>query len=224
VQALLDAVGFGLCHQLPERSFFAGGLRVPVCARDTGIYVGFVVALGVLALLHRDRPSGLPPVWVNVLLGAGVFAMAIDGLTSYLGLRVTTNEVRLATGLATGFAICAWVLPLLSDVLWRAPGRGRVLGGSPSVGWYLAALTLTYVGVWWGAPLLGASYPVLVLVAIIATFTVINLVIVCLLPPFERRARRLREAWIPMLLALGLTAVEIGASAALKAGLLSVVA
>ncbi len=94
----------------------------------------------------------------------------------------------------------------------------------PLVGYYLAAIALTYAGTMWGAPLLGVLYPVLVLVAIVATFVVINLVIVCLLPQFERRAYRLRDAWIAILLAGALTAFEIGASAALKAWLLSGVA
>jgi uncharacterized membrane protein len=220
LQAVLDAVGFGLCHQLPERSLFGGGLRAPVCARDAGIYLGFTIALIVLSLMHRDRPSRPPSAPVNVLLALGVLAMAVDGLTSYAGLRVTTNELRLLTGLMTGFALAAWIVPLLAAELWRAPGSGRVLDGARDAGAYVAALVLSYIAVWYGAPYLGVVYPVLTAVAIVVTFTTVNLVIVCLLPPFERRASRLRDAWLPVLIAVGLTGLQLAASAWLKAWLL----
>ncbi|MBE0417575.1 MAG: DUF2085 domain-containing protein [Coriobacteriia bacterium] len=224
LQAVLDAVGFGLCHQLPERSLFGGGLRVPVCARDAGIYLGFAIALGVLSLMHRDRPSRPPAASVNALLAFGVVAMAFDGVTSYTGLRVTTNEIRLMTGLMTGFALAAWITPVLAAELWRSPGSGRVLDDTARVGVYLAALAGSYIAVWYGAPYLGVAYPLLATAAIIVTFTTVNLVIVCLLPPFERRASRLSDAMIPILLALVLTGLELAGSAWLKAWLLGVLA
>lgn len=216
LQSLLDAVGYGLCHQLPERSLFGGGVRVPVCARDMGIYLGFAIALALLALMHRDRPSSAPSTPVNVLLALGVVAMAVDGVTSYAGLRTTTNEIRLLTGLATGFALAAWITPLLNSELWRRAGSGRVLAGGRRVVAYVSVLAFSYVAIWYGAPRLGVVYPLATTASIIATFTAVNLVIVCLLPPFERRADRLRDAWPQMLMALGLTAVELALSALLK--------
>jgi uncharacterized membrane protein len=217
LQSVLDAVGFGLCHQLPERSLFGGGVRVPVCARDAGIYLGFSIALLVLVLMQRDRPSRAPSTPVNILLALGIVAMAIDGVTSYAGLRATTNEIRLLTGLMTGFALAAWIAPMLNAELWRSSGPGRILSDSPRVAVYFGVLALSYVAIWYGAPYLGVVYPLLTTVSIIVTFTAVNLVIVCLLPVFERRAVRLRDAWLPLLLALLLTGVELAASALLKA-------
>ncbi len=216
LQSLLDTVGYGLCHQLPERSLFGGGVRVPVCARDMGIYLGFTIALALLVLVHRDRPSSAPSIPVNVLLALGVAAMAVDGFTSYAGLRTTTNEIRLLTGLATGFALAAWSTPLLNSELWRRGGSGRVLGGGRRVAAYVAAFAGSYVAIWYGAPRLGIVFPLATTASIIVTFTAVNLVIVCLLPPFGRRADHLRDAWLQLLLALGLTAVELALSALLK--------
>ncbi|TLM98193.1 MAG: DUF2085 domain-containing protein, partial [Actinobacteria bacterium] len=99
----LQWFGFGLCHQLPERSFFGGGYQLPVCARDTGIYVGFMVSLAVVAAIHRrERPRGFPRPAVWALLGILVALMGADGVSSYAGWRETTNALRLATGLGVG--------------------------------------------------------------------------------------------------------------------------
>ena len=57
IQSFLHWLGFGLCHQLPERSFFGGGTQVPVCARDTGIYLGFMLSL----IADLARAQGGPP-------------------------------------------------------------------------------------------------------------------------------------------------------------------
>ncbi|HET6498329.1 MAG TPA: DUF2085 domain-containing protein [Coriobacteriia bacterium] len=224
LQSLLDAIGFGLCHQLPERSFFGGGVRVPVCSRDVGIYAGFAVAFLVLALVHRDRPRKVPPTWVSAILAFGVALMAADGISSYAGLRYTTNEIRLMTGLMTGFALAAWVMPLVNSELWRAPGQGRVLGRPRDVVLYLATLCASYAGIWYVAPLLGVAYPIGVVGAIIVTLVAVNLVIVSLLPSFGGRSATLVDAWPALLLALALSGAQLAASSLLKAWLIGLTA
>lgn len=195
-------------------------MRVPVCSRDVGIYLGFAIALGVLTLLYRDRPSRLPPAWVNVILAFGVGLMAADGVSSYTGLRQTTNEIRLMTGLMTGFALAAWVTPLVNAELWRAPGQARVLGGAREALAYVLALGASYAFIWYVAPDLGVAYPISVAAAIVATFVMVNLFIVSLLPPFGGRSERLVEAWPALSLALVLAGVQLAASAMLKTWLI----
>src|SRR5688572_17408563 len=45
--AAVYLAGSNVCHQRAERSFHLDGVRMPVCARCTGLYLGG--ALGVLA-------------------------------------------------------------------------------------------------------------------------------------------------------------------------------
>lgn len=219
--SLLRWFGFGLCHQLPERSLFGGGVQVPVCARDTGIYVGVIVSLLVIAVLQPRRPAGFPSRAVAVLLGGFVLTMALDGATSYAGLRETTNAIRLATGLLAGYAIGAVAVPLLNEQLWRVSSGERVLGERRALLVWLASIPLAFALSWWGGDVLGPVYPLAVAAAILASLVAVNLIIVTLVPAFERRADRLAQAWLPLLLAFGLAWVEIAASAAIKLWLVS---
>jgi uncharacterized membrane protein len=221
IDAFLHWFGSGLCHQLPARSFFAGGHLLPVCARDTGIYFGVVLSLGLIAALDRGRhSSSMPRPWV-LALGAALFAfMAWDGVTSYAGWRTTTNDLRLITGLCAGFALSLVIAPLVNSQLWRRREDAPVLIGPLRVVVWLASIGVAFVGLRWGAPLLGIVYPIATVVAIFLTFTAINVVVVALAPRFERSADRLRDAWLPLLIAGAITFAEIAALAWLRSALL----
>jgi uncharacterized membrane protein len=217
LDALLHSMGYGLCHQMPERSFFGGGVQVPVCARDTGIYFGVVISYVLISALHRgSRPIGLPTPagWVIIALMIG--AMALDGVTEYAGLRPTTNELRLITGLLSGFAIGAMITPMVNDELWRRSSGERVLNTPARLALWLLAVPVSYAVVYWGLPLVGVAYPILVATSIIVTLVLVNLVIVCVLPAFERRAESVLDLWAPVLAALTLSGLEIWGSAQLR--------
>src|SRR5882724_6304522 len=49
-----------VCHQLPERSFFIAGHQFAVCARCTGLYVGFTLATIVYPLVRSLRQIEAP--------------------------------------------------------------------------------------------------------------------------------------------------------------------
>lgn len=217
LEKVLGLFGFGLCHQLPERSFFAGGLQVPVCARDVGIYIGFIVSAAVIGSLGRRRATELPTA--PVMLAALVFflTMVWDGVSSYGGFRTTTNDVRLITGLLSGFALPVVLMPMLNGSLWRGAGGERILSSARQLGIWLLAVPASFAIIRWGMPLLGVVYPVLVVAAILGTFMLVNLALVGMLPPFERRAERGRDLLVPALIALVLACVEIAGSGLLKA-------
>ncbi len=217
LESFFTLIGYGLCHQLPGRSFFAGGFQLPVCARDTGIYAGFVASLVVLWLLHRgERPTRPPRLPVLLLLAAFIGFMAVDGLTSYAGLRESTNTLRLVTGLLTGWSLAAITVPMLNAQLWVEPGEGRLLDTWQRVAVWLLGAAGTYAVVAYVLPWTGVVYPLGVSAAIVVTFGAVNMVLVCLVSRFEGRASRLRDAWPQMLIAFALTLAELGASAWLR--------
>lgn len=217
LQGLFDAIGYGLCHQLPERSFVSGGFQLSVCARDTGIYLGFALGLLALAVLaRRSRPQDLPRWPVLLLIGLFVGAMGVDGVTSYAGLRTTTNDLRLITGLATGWGLSALTFPMFNAQIWTMPGVSRTPEGWRQVLAWLAMLVAAFAVIRWILPLLGVVYPLLLVVAIVVTLNTVNMVFVGLMPRFERRAQRLRDAWLALLIASGFTVFEIAGAAWLR--------
>lgn len=115
----------GLCAQRPSHSLYLGGEALPFDARMTGIYGGFLVTAGYLALRGRLRGFRLPPARVMALLAIFVAAMALDGTHSLLldlGLPHAyepDNRLRVATGLLTGVALATILCFVLSTTLWR---------------------------------------------------------------------------------------------------------
>lgn len=222
IDTLLHWFGFGLCHQLPARSFFAGGHQVPVCARDTGIYIGFVLSLAVIALIDRGRRRSGLPGWPALGLAAlFIGVMAWDGVTSYAGLRATDNGIRLITGLLAGWALPVVVYPMLAGSLWKRQSPERVLSSTLELLLWVLPIPLAFAIVWWVLPLLGVWYPLLVVAAVMTTFVSVNMVIAVLPPRFDRSFDRLRDAWAPLLIAFVLSAAEIGLAAWLRVVLTS---
>jgi uncharacterized membrane protein len=94
-----------MCHQMPERSLTVSGVPYPVCARDVGIYVG--AALGVLVPIFV-RKSRTRLATIKLFLIAFI-PIALDGVSqTIMGLRESSNALRLFTGLIFGFGVVAY--------------------------------------------------------------------------------------------------------------------
>lgn len=107
-----DFIGHSVCHQIPERTLWIGGQYLPVCARDTGAYLGLCIGYLILPL-RRKEACGPPNLWMTSLMAA---PMIIDALTQVLGFRTSTNELRLITGCLFGVALSPFLIYLLSMV------------------------------------------------------------------------------------------------------------
>jgi uncharacterized membrane protein len=116
--SILNWIGGLVCHQKRERTLRVGELYLPVCARDTGIYIGFF--LGYLLLpLRNKRSRGPPDLLISFIM---ILPLIVDSLTQNLGLRVSMNEIRLISGLFFGTALS----PLLIYLLAILPTSHRI--------------------------------------------------------------------------------------------------
>jgi uncharacterized membrane protein len=221
LQQLFHLIGFAVCHQLPERSIHFGGRVLPVCARETGIYLGFLFSFVFLALVNRKREYGFPPLYVLIFALVGIALMAIDGFTSYAGWRSTTNSIRLLTGILAGSALPLVLLPIFNYQAWSESTAGRVIKNGYQFAAFVISLFVLFLLVESRFPPLFLPFSLTVTSTIIFAFFYINLILVMLIPVWTKKAKRLRDLAIPFLIATALTALELTLSYNLHRLLLS---
>lgn len=146
VLSRLQWLDSGICAQILSHSFYPGGNRLPLCARNTGIYLGFFVTLVTLYIRGRGRAYYLPRWSIVTALAGGIAAMAIDGFNSLLldlhqpHLYQPDNILRLATGLVTGLALALFFLPMLNRLFWRGYNEQRSVTSWKELVTFLPAL------------------------------------------------------------------------------------
>lgn len=95
-----------VCHGIEERCLLVGGVPMPICARCTALYAGGLAGIALCAGIGPLRRR-LMPTWI---LALAVLPLALDGTTQAAGLRLSTNGLRVATGLLAGCAFLIWVM------------------------------------------------------------------------------------------------------------------
>lgn len=88
-------IGFAFCHRRKERSIKMLGYTFPLCARCTGLWLGFGIGL-ILRILSLNMPL--------VFAISLTLPLIIDGFTQFLGFRESNNLLRLLTGVLCGIA------------------------------------------------------------------------------------------------------------------------
>jgi uncharacterized membrane protein len=119
-----EAVSGPICHHWEWRTLHLDGRAYPVCARCTGLYLGYVAGLPVLVLgvVARD-PKWL---WRAMVLLAAIW---LFGFLAALGEKIdlfrTANLTRVGLGVALGLPASAML------ALWaRAIGAASQEGAS----------------------------------------------------------------------------------------------
>jgi uncharacterized membrane protein len=82
------------CHRMKSRSITIKGYTLPLCARCTGILIGyFFFPILLIAGLYFS-------LWVGLFLNV---PMVVDGWTQKKKYRMSSNFLRLSTGMMSGF-------------------------------------------------------------------------------------------------------------------------
>lgn len=92
------------CHQKPERSFFIRGYQMPICARCTGVFIGYLIAIFYLPFAKGKETLS------KIIAAVGCLTMLTDWSLQALKIKESTNKRRLLSGIAGGFGIMiAWI-------------------------------------------------------------------------------------------------------------------
>jgi uncharacterized membrane protein len=218
----LHLIVHGVCAQAHYLTI--GSYTMPLCARNTGIYAGFLATVLYLLVLGRARAAKMPPLSITITLGLAVLIMGIDGFNSMLldigGFNVYTpqNSLRVITGLGMGIAIGTFfVLMFNLSLRYDAQHEQRVLRNWPELLGMVAAAMLLY-GLLFSAPE-WLFYPLAIfsVLGIVGVLFTGNLFVVAMLSGFEGRVLRLKQLARPATIGLALTVGELALLAWLRA-------
>ncbi len=90
--------------------------KFPVCARDPHLYLAALLG-GIVVYFTKWRDSKKIPNPIYFVLA--LIPIALDGGTQFLGMRESSNELRILTGAIAGFAFSFYIIPMLNLFLIR---------------------------------------------------------------------------------------------------------
>lgn len=91
------------CHQRADRSFFINNCQFPICARCTGVHIGYIIAIILTFFCH-------PPIWFCIAF-CGI--MFIDWLVQFLKIKESNNIRRLVTGIIGGYGLLSFEINVI---------------------------------------------------------------------------------------------------------------
>lgn len=97
-----------MCHQYPTRCLDMFGIKTALCARCFSFYAAIMILSVAKVVFKRSFKS----ISLKLLI-VMVLPLVIDGTTQLIGLRSSTNTIRVITGglagFGTGVAILSYV-------------------------------------------------------------------------------------------------------------------
>lgn len=219
-----DWIGYAVCHRIPERSFFLAERQLPVCARDTGMFVGALTSAVWLAVALQRRAALYPTGRWFIPFALFFAAWGLDGFNSYMLLLrgdmlfyMPQNWLRLTTGAFMGITLAAFAAALYNQGFWRnavsepTVGNARVMAGLVLCALATILATLT------GLPMLLGPLATLSAGGVVMLLTLVNAMALAMIRQRHGTFETLRELAPYFALGAVLALAEIGAVAGLRA-------
>lgn len=214
-----DAIGYAICHRIPDRSFTTYNDRqLPLCARCTGIYTGVMTGFLLIQATGYGRASRLPSWRVGLVFLLFLGAFGIDGLNSYFhlfpnvegGLYTPHNTLRLITGAFIGLTMIHLLYPLFNMTVWRELDERRALPNLRMLAIQCGVLGLVVAAMLTGSPLVLLVTGLLSAFGVLMVLTMVNAVMFMTFIRRDRTYTRWNELWLPLLAGLTVAILLIG--------------
>jgi uncharacterized membrane protein len=215
------AVVHGVCAQ--AHTVDMAGLRLPLCARNTGIYGGFLISTLYLLALGRGRAAKLPPWPILITLLAFIAIMAVDGFNSLLvdmfmpHLYTPRNDLRTLTGIGMGVAMAVLLFLILNLSLRSQPNtEQRVIGTWLELGGALLVNFLVLAAMYGNVAIMFWPIAISAWLGITGVLYAINVLLAALFMGYEGKIARVAQLAKPATVALIFTLFELGALSAAR--------
>lgn len=126
IQGKADAIGYAVCHQIPERSFHIHARPASMCARCMGMYMGVILGLAYFLIRKRHRYMQFPDRLILVAMVLLSLIWAADSVNSYLhlfpffpGLYAPSNVYRTLTGTILGVNMAIILVVGMNQTTWK---------------------------------------------------------------------------------------------------------
>lgn len=221
LQWKMYAVVHGVCAQ--QHNIFIGELQVPICARNSGIYISFLLTMIYFWVIGRGRAGRIPPWPISAVLIAFVVIMGIDGFNSLfldLGLPylyTPRNELRTLTGMGMGVAVATVMLLILNTTLRQnVDDQQPLLKNWRELGGVLLLDFLILVALYGNLELLYWPLAFLSFTGIISVLYLVSLLLVSLFMGYEGRVTHPAQLAKPATIALVPTLIMLAALSGLR--------
>jgi Predicted membrane protein (DUF2085) len=215
------SVVHGVCAQI--HNVRVGGLDLPLCARNTGIYSSFLITSLYLLALGRRRAAKLPPWPITIALGLFIAIMAVDGLNSMFvdmflpHLYTPQNWIRTLTGIGMGTAMAVLLLLILNISLRRDyDDQQRIIGNWLELGGALLINGLVLLAIYGNVEIMYWPIAVAAWLGITGVLYCVNLLLAALFMRYEGMVTRVAQLAKPATFALVFTLIELGALSTMR--------
>ena len=207
----IKIIGSSVCHQIPERSFGANALIMPVCSRCEGIYVGFFVSAIILFLLFKKKENELPPLYILITMIVFVFSTILEGAFGLFSIFQTNNISRFVTGYLAGSAAMVIIFPIFNYQYYKDSITERIFLKPWKFIVFIGINIIIVVTILLEIKALNYFFFYISFISVIFTFFYINLILLLLIPFFSKKSFFLfsRHLILPTVFSLILTAIEI---------------
>lgn len=174
------AVAHGICAQSAGHMLSFGARQLPLCARDSGLYLGALLAAVYLVVRGRWLAAGRPPRWFWIVCAVGAAFFLGDVANSvaedwfYGAVYPPHNLLRMASGLMMGLIVSVltfWAINLSFEK--RHLDRPLLPHGADAIGLFLT-VALGGAALWSGWPALYIPLTVLSMGGMVAMLLLAN--------------------------------------------------